>query len=151
MFSIVIGCTTVLPMVVAPEAIVESFLSIGSSILSSQIRHSCVNFAGCATSAPDSSSPRGYKEVLVACYRLKNNYSLLFLHRRILQKSFCFCSFSSSRRSMLLIRIAPEAISGFFGKNHSFRSFPELVILSTLFDTHDVTDRVTLYDDLTGR
>jgi hypothetical protein len=116
MFSIVIGCMTVLPMVVAPEAIVESFLSIDSSILSSQIRHSCVNFAGCTTSAPDGSSPRGYKGVLAACYRLKNIYSLLFLHHRILQKSLCFCSLSSSRRPMLLIRIAPEAISGFFGK-----------------------------------
>jgi hypothetical protein len=37
MFAIFIGCTLVLPMVVAPEAIVESFLSIGSSILSSHL------------------------------------------------------------------------------------------------------------------
>jgi hypothetical protein len=51
---------------------------------------------------------------------------------------------------MLLIRVASEAISGFFGNTHSFRSFPGLIILSTLFGIHDVTDGVTLCDDLTG-
>jgi hypothetical protein len=54
------GARPVLPMVVAPEAIVESFSSIGSSVLLSQLRRSCIDFVGCATSAPDGSSPRGY-------------------------------------------------------------------------------------------
>jgi hypothetical protein len=42
MFSIVIGCTIVLPMVLAPKAIVERFLSIGSSILSSHLLSSII-------------------------------------------------------------------------------------------------------------
>jgi hypothetical protein len=52
---------------------------------------------------------------------------------------------------MLLLRVAPEAIGGFLGNNHSLRSFLGLIILSTLFDTHDIIDGVTLCDDLTGR
>jgi hypothetical protein len=55
------GARPALPMGVTTEAIVESFSSIGSSILSSQLHYSCVNFIGCAISAPDGSSPRGYK------------------------------------------------------------------------------------------
>jgi hypothetical protein len=51
---------------------------------------------------------------------------------------------------MLLIRVAPEAMGGFLGNNHSFRSFLGLIILSTLFDIHDVIDGVILCDDLTG-
>jgi hypothetical protein len=68
------GARPVLPMVVAPEAIVESFSSIGSSILSSHLLSRIIllfNFVGCAPSAPDGSSPRGYKRVLAAWYRLK--------------------------------------------------------------------------------
>jgi hypothetical protein len=49
-------------MVVAPGAIVESFSSIGSSIMYSHLP-SCIilllNFVGCAPSALDGSSPRG--------------------------------------------------------------------------------------------
>jgi hypothetical protein len=56
------GARPVLPMVVAPEAIVESFLSIGSSVLLSQLCRSCIGFVGCVTSAPDGSSPRGYSK-----------------------------------------------------------------------------------------
>jgi hypothetical protein len=52
---------------------------------------------------------------------------------------------------MLLIRVALEAIGGFLGNNHSLRSFLGLIILLTLFDTHDIIDAVTLCDDLTGR
>jgi hypothetical protein len=52
---------------------------------------------------------------------------------------------------MLLIRVAPEAMGGFLGDNHSLKSFLGLVILSTLFDIHDVIDGVILCDDLTER
>jgi hypothetical protein len=52
---------------------------------------------------------------------------------------------------MLLIRVAPEAMGGFLGDNHSLKLFLGLVILSTLFDIHDVIDGVILCDDLTGR
>jgi hypothetical protein len=51
---------------------------------------------------------------------------------------------------MLLIKSSPEAMGGFLGKNHSLRSFFGLIILSTLFDIHDVIDGVILCDDLTG-
>jgi hypothetical protein len=54
-------------MVVDPEAIVESFLSMGSSILSSHLP-SCIifllNFVGCAPSAPDGSSPEAIRGCL---------------------------------------------------------------------------------------
>jgi hypothetical protein len=56
------GARPVLPMVVALEAIVESFSSIGSSVLLSQLHRSCIDFVGCATSTPDGSSPRGLAE-----------------------------------------------------------------------------------------
>jgi hypothetical protein len=46
---------------------------------------------------------------------------------------------------MLLIRVAPEAMGGFLGNNHSLRSLLGLIILSTLLDI-----QVTLCDDLTG-
>jgi hypothetical protein len=57
------GARPVLPMGVAPEAIVESFLSIGSNKLF--LCMLCIvalrnDFIGCATSAPSGSSPRGY-------------------------------------------------------------------------------------------
>jgi hypothetical protein len=87
------GARPVLPMVVAPKAIVESFLSIGSSVLLSQLRRSCIGFVGCATSAPDGSSPLGYSQIFLFGYQLKNIYSLLFLHRHILQRISCFFSF----------------------------------------------------------
>jgi hypothetical protein len=48
---------------------------------------------------------------------------------------------------MLLIRVAPEAMGGVLGNNHSLR----LIILSTLLDIHDGIDGVILYDDLTRR
>jgi hypothetical protein len=57
----------------------------------------------------------------------------------------------SSRGSMLLIRVASEAMGGFLGNNHSLRSFLGLIILSTLFDIRDVIDGVILCDDLSGR
>jgi hypothetical protein len=75
------GARPVLPMVVAHEAIVKSFLSIGSSILSSHLPSRIIllfNFVGCAPSAPDGSSPRGYKRVLAACYRL-NRFSFFVI------------------------------------------------------------------------
>jgi hypothetical protein len=52
---------------------------------------------------------------------------------------------------MLLIRVAPEAMGGFLGNNRSLRSFLGLIILSTLFDIHDVFDGVILCADLTRR
>jgi hypothetical protein len=52
---------------------------------------------------------------------------------------------------MLLIRVAPEAMGGFHGNNHSLRSFLGLVNLSTLFDIRDIIDAVILCDDLIGR
>jgi hypothetical protein len=88
----------VLPMVVAPEAIVESFLSIGSSIMSSHLP-SCfillLNFVGCVPSAPDGSSPRGYKRVFAAYYRLKYFFftTYFFLNNdKPLLLSYCFFS-----------------------------------------------------------
>jgi hypothetical protein len=83
------GARAVLPMVVAPEAIVESFSSIGSSVLLSQLRRSCIDFIRCAISAPDGSSPRGYSRKFFE-YRLKDIDSLLCLHRHILQENSCF-------------------------------------------------------------
>jgi hypothetical protein len=74
------GARPALPMGLAPEAIVESFSSIGSSILFScilvllLILHN--NFVGCAPSAPDSSSPRDYSRKCVFGYRLKDKCSL---------------------------------------------------------------------------
>jgi hypothetical protein len=69
------GARPVLPMGVAPEAIVEIFSGIGSNILSSHLPAvvlSCY-FVGDAPSASDGSSPRGYKGggVLVTFYKLK--------------------------------------------------------------------------------
>jgi hypothetical protein len=87
-----LGARPVLPMVVAPEAIVESFSSIGSSVLLSQLCRSCISFIGCATSAPDGSSPQGYSRIFLFGYRLKDIYSLLFLHRHVLQEISCFFS-----------------------------------------------------------
>jgi hypothetical protein len=52
---------------------------------------------------------------------------------------------------LLLIRVAPEAMGGFLGNNHSLRLFLGLIILSTSFDIRDVIDGVILCDDLTGR
>jgi hypothetical protein len=66
-------------------------------------------------------------------------------------KKFLFLFVSSSKRSMLLIRVAPKAMGVFLGNNHSLRLFLGLIILSTLFDIRDVIDGVILYDDLTGR
>jgi hypothetical protein len=54
-------------MVVAPEAIVESFLSIGSSIMSSHLPNCIIlllNFIGCAPSAPDGSGPEAIRGCL---------------------------------------------------------------------------------------
>jgi hypothetical protein len=68
-------------MVVALEAIVESFVEYKlkyTIISSSHLLYSCVNFIGCATSTPDGSSPRGYKGVLAACYRLKYLFWTIF-------------------------------------------------------------------------
>jgi hypothetical protein len=81
-FSSSLGARPVLPMGVDPEAIVESFLSIGSNIFSYssfQFLYSYDNFIGCATSAADGSSPRGYKGVLTAFYRLKYFLCTTFL------------------------------------------------------------------------
>jgi hypothetical protein len=86
------GARPVLPMVVVPEAIVECFSSIGSSVLLSQLRRSCTDFIRCATSAPDGSSPRGYSRKKLFGYRLKYIYSLLFLHHHILQEISYFLS-----------------------------------------------------------
>jgi hypothetical protein len=52
---------------------------------------------------------------------------------------------------MLLIRVAPEAMGGFLGNNHSLGSFLGLIIWSTLCDIRDVIDGVILCDDLTER
>jgi hypothetical protein len=52
---------------------------------------------------------------------------------------------------MLLIRVAPEAMGVFLGNNHSLRLFLGLIILSMLFDIHDVIDGVILCNDLNGR
>jgi hypothetical protein len=73
-FSIIHGKTSsgarpVLPMGVAPEAIVEKKIisSIGSKTLCLLSYHQIVallnNIAGCALSAPDGSSPRGYTRI----------------------------------------------------------------------------------------
>jgi hypothetical protein len=88
-FFILSGARPVLPMVVAPEAIVKSFLSIGSSVLLSQLHRSYIDFVECATSAPDGSSPRGYSQKKLFRYRLK--YILLLVH--ILQDIYCFLLF----------------------------------------------------------
>jgi hypothetical protein len=104
------------------------------------------NFIGCATSAPDGSSPRGYSQFFLFGYRLKNISSFAILVSPYPTKKL-FLFISSSRRSMLLIRVAPEAMDGFLGNNHSLRSFLGLIILSTLFDIRDVIDGVIIYDD----
>jgi hypothetical protein len=65
-------------------------------------------------------------------------------------KKFLFLFVSSSRQSMLLIRVAPEAMGRFLGHNHSLRSLLGLIIVSTLFDIHGAIDGVILCDDLTG-
>jgi hypothetical protein len=62
------GARPALPMVVAPEAIVEKLISsIGSSILYPPATFSLElfndNIVGCALSAPDGSSPRGYSRI----------------------------------------------------------------------------------------
>jgi hypothetical protein len=63
------GARPALPMGVAPEAIVKKNLisSIGSKTLCLLSCHQIVallnNIAGCALSAPDGSSPRGYSRI----------------------------------------------------------------------------------------
>jgi hypothetical protein len=52
-------------------------LTIGSSVLLSQLHRSCIGFIECATSAPDGSSPQGYSRIFLFGYRLKNIYTLL--------------------------------------------------------------------------
>jgi hypothetical protein len=66
-------------------------------------------------------------------------------------KKILFLLVLSSRQSMLLIRVAPEAMGGFLGNNHSLGSFLGLIIWSTLCDIRDVIDGVILCDDLTER
>jgi hypothetical protein len=64
-------------------------------------------------------APEAIDEFFLFGYRLKDIYSLLFLHHHILQEIPCFLFISSSRRSMLLIRVAPRAIGGFLGNNRT--------------------------------
>jgi hypothetical protein len=89
------------------------------------------------------------KEILFG-YRLKNICSLLFFIV-ISYKKILFLFVSSSKRSMLLIKVALEATGGFLGNNHSLRSFLGLIIASTLLDIRDIIDGVILCDDLTRR
>jgi hypothetical protein len=112
-FLLSLGARPVLPMIVALEAIFESFSSIGSSVLLSQLRSSCIDFVGCATNGPDGSSPRGYSQFFLFGYRLKDICSFLSFHRHILQNFLVSFLFRRIGDLMLLTRVAPEAMSGF--------------------------------------
>jgi hypothetical protein len=74
-FLLSLGARSVLPMVVAPEAIVESFfLSIGSSILSSHLLISIILaliLSGLRQALPMGVAPKAIRGVLASCYRLK--------------------------------------------------------------------------------
>jgi hypothetical protein len=72
---------------VAPEAIVESFSSIGSNILSSRLSSFFIHafdFFWCATSAPDESSPRGYKGCLQPFIDSNISFAQLFFFQTLI-------------------------------------------------------------------
>jgi hypothetical protein len=65
-----------------------------------------VSFIGCATSAPDGSSPRGYGRILVVDHRLE--ISLLLL----LEFFFKIVNLSGARPA-LPMGVAPESMFGY--------------------------------------
>jgi hypothetical protein len=71
------------------------------------------------TSTPDGSSPRGYSRFFLFGYRLKDILLLAILSSSYSARHFLFPFAFSSSRSLLLIRVAPGAMSGFLGDNHS--------------------------------
>ena len=77
------GTRTAFPMGVAPEATAKDLcLVVGSTPYAAILSFSLELFIsiGCATSAPDGSSPRGYEQMLVFGHRLS---PFLFFHTRI--------------------------------------------------------------------
>ncbi len=92
-FIISSGTRTAFPMGVAPEATAKDLcLVVGSTPYAAILSFSLDLFIsiGCATSAPDGSSPRGYEQMLVFGHRLS---PFLFCHTRI------FLFFQSSPRA----------------------------------------------------
>jgi hypothetical protein len=77
---------------------------------------------GCARSAPDGSSPRGYSQFFFFEYRLKNSlyvFAMLLPH-----EYFYLVLFLSGARSVLPMGVAPEAMMGclqpIIGSKHDF-------------------------------
>jgi hypothetical protein len=75
--------------------------------------------SGARPALPMGVAPEAIADFFLLGYRHKYILFLLFLHHHILQEIPCFLFASSSRRSMLLIRVAPRAIGGFLGNNRT--------------------------------
>jgi hypothetical protein len=75
------GARPVLPMVVAPEAIVESFFEyrLKYTVISSSSPLFLRKFVGCATSAPDGSSPEAVRGCLQPVIDSNISFGQLFL------------------------------------------------------------------------
>jgi hypothetical protein len=120
----------------------KSILSSNVCSIFSLLACQVVNFIfiGCATSALEGSSPRGYSQIFSGIGSKVFAPCLVFLHQD-LHKQFL---------KALLMGVSPEAMVGFLGGNHRLKIFLDLYSFD-LADICDVIDMITFYNDLTGR
>jgi hypothetical protein len=97
-------CSTLTNMNSLPMVVIALYKSSFAFFTFLEIK----NFIGCATSAPDGSSPRGYSRKNVSSI----GSSKFFLFHP--SHSYLFLIISSGARPVLLMIVAPEAIVKYF-------------------------------------